>query len=48
MKKNMPLIVKNGLPGTGIAPFGSWVSEDEAKLIQKYILARAGGEMAGK
>jgi quinohemoprotein ethanol dehydrogenase len=48
VKKNMPLIIKNGLPGTGMAPFGKWVSEDEANLIQKYIRARAGSEIAGK
>ena len=34
VKKNMPLIIKNGIPGTGMAPFGKWVSDDEAKLIQ--------------
>jgi quinohemoprotein ethanol dehydrogenase len=48
VKKNMPLIIKNGLPGTGMAPFGKWVSDDEAKLIQKYILSRAGSEIGGK
>jgi quinohemoprotein ethanol dehydrogenase len=48
VKKNMPLIIKNGLPGTGMAPFGKWVSEDEAELIQKYIRARADNKMAGE
>jgi quinohemoprotein ethanol dehydrogenase len=48
VKKNMPLIIKNGIPGTGMAPFGKWVSDDEAKLIQKYVRARAEGEKAGK
>jgi quinohemoprotein ethanol dehydrogenase len=48
VKKNMPLIIKNGIPGTGMAPFGKWVSDDEAKLIQKYVRARTEGEKAGK
>jgi len=48
VKKNMPLIIKNGLPGTGMAPFGKWVSDDEAKQIQKYIRALAAGDKASK
>jgi len=48
VKKNMPLIIKNGIPGTGMAPFGKYVSDDDAKLIQKYIRALASGEQAGK
>ena len=41
-------IVKNGIPGTGMGPMGQWVSDDEAKLIQKYILRRAEDEKAGR
>jgi quinohemoprotein ethanol dehydrogenase len=48
VKKNMPLIIKNGLPGTGMAPFGKWVSDDDAKLILKYIRARADSATPGK
>ncbi|MET0153265.1 MAG: PQQ-dependent dehydrogenase, methanol/ethanol family [Candidatus Binatia bacterium] len=48
VKKNMPIIIKNGIPGTGMAPFGKWVSDDDAKLIQKYVRVRAADEGAGK
>jgi len=48
VKKNMLLITKHGLAGTGMAPFGAWVSEDEAQLIQKYIRARADSEKSGR
>ncbi len=48
VKKNLPIIIKNGIPGTGMAPFGKWVSDDDAKLIQKYVRARTADEEAGK
>jgi quinohemoprotein ethanol dehydrogenase len=48
VKKNMALIIKNGIPGTGMAPLGKWVSDEDAKLIQKYIRARADEEKAGR
>jgi quinohemoprotein ethanol dehydrogenase len=46
--KALALVVKNGVPGTGMAPLGKWVSEDEAKLIQKYLMKRAADEKLGK
>lgn len=48
VKNNMPLVVKNGIPGTGMAPFGPYVSDEQAKLIQKYIRALTALEKAGK
>ena len=48
VKKNLPIIIKNGIPGTGMAPFGKWVSDDDAKLILKYVRARAAEEEAGR
>jgi quinohemoprotein ethanol dehydrogenase len=46
--KVFPQIVKNGIPGTGMGPMGQWVSDEETKLIQKYILRRAEDEKAGR
>jgi quinohemoprotein ethanol dehydrogenase len=48
VKKNMPIIIKNGISGTGMAPFAKWVSDDDAKLIEKYVRARAEDENQGK
>jgi quinohemoprotein ethanol dehydrogenase len=48
VKKNMPLIIKNGIPGTGMAPFGKWVSDEDAKLIEKYVRTRAAEEDVSK
>jgi quinohemoprotein ethanol dehydrogenase len=48
VKKNLPIIIKNGIPGTGMAPFGKWISEEEAKLIEKYVRARTAEEEAGR
>jgi mono/diheme cytochrome c family protein len=48
VKKNMPIIIKNGIPGTGMAPFAKWVSDDDAKLIEKYVRTRAAEEGGGK
>jgi quinohemoprotein ethanol dehydrogenase len=48
VQKAFPMIVKNGIPGTGMAPFGQYVNDDQAKLIQKYILKRADDEKAGR
>jgi quinohemoprotein ethanol dehydrogenase len=41
-------IIKDGIPGTGMAPFGQWVSQDDATLIEKYIGKRAEDEKAGR
>jgi len=48
VQKAFPQIVKNGIPGTGMAPFGQYVNDDQAKLIQKYVLKRAEDEKAGR
>jgi quinohemoprotein ethanol dehydrogenase len=48
VQKIFPQIVKNGIPGTGMAPMGQWVKDDDAKLIQNYIQWRAQDELAGR
>lgn len=34
-------IVKNGIPGTGMAGFGKWIGDPEIRKIQNYVRARA-------
>jgi len=41
------MIVKTGIPGTGMAPFSKFLSDADAKLIQKYIRKRAEDEKLG-
>jgi len=36
-----PQIVKKGIPGTGMAAFGQWVTDDEVKAMQAYLRKRA-------
>ncbi len=48
LQKVFVQIVEKGIPGTGMAPLGKWVSEDEAKLIQKYVQKRTEDEKAGR
>jgi mono/diheme cytochrome c family protein len=34
-------IVKNGIPGTGMAGFAKWIDDAEIRKIQNYVRARA-------
>ena len=48
VQKMFVQIVRKGIPGTGMPPMGDWVSEDDAKIIQKYVQKRAEDENAGR
>jgi quinohemoprotein ethanol dehydrogenase len=46
--KVFPLIVKNGIPGTGMAGFGHVVSDEEIASLQSYVRKRADDEHLGR
>ena len=47
VQKVFPNIVKNGIPGTGMAPFGHLVNDDDMKALQAYIAQRKKEERSG-
>ncbi|MGH7802994.1 MAG: c-type cytochrome, partial [Candidatus Binatia bacterium] len=47
VKKVFPNIVKNGIPGTGMAGFGHVVTDDGVKALQAYIEHRRKESISG-